>query len=99
MAQATANTQSLTKKVWNLATSLGYGQFFPHKDGGSLIDGHINVNTIAHIPCIDIVPYFSHGPSSFGPTWHTVNDTPENIDKNVQNAEGQTVLQLHNNEQ
>ena len=89
----------LVKKVWNLAASLGYAQFFPHKDGGSLIDDHINVNTIARIPCIDIVPYFSDGPSSFGPTWHTVNDTPENIDKNVLEAVGQTVLQLLYNEQ
>ncbi|MBQ5643134.1 MAG: M28 family peptidase, partial [Bacteroidaceae bacterium] len=39
------------------------------------------------------------GPSSFGPTWHTVNDTPENIDRNVLKAVGQTVLQLLYNEQ
>jgi hypothetical protein len=62
------------------------------------VDDHVNVNAIAGIPCIDIVPYFNYGPSSFGPTWHTVNDTPENIDKNVLKAVGQTVLQLLYNE-
>ena len=89
----------IVKKVWNLAADLGYGHFFPNKDGGSLVDDHINVNTIARIPCIDIVPYFENGPSSFGPTWHTIYDTPENIDKNVLKAVGQTVLQLLYNEQ
>ena len=88
----------VVNKVWTLASKLGYGQFFPNRDGGSLVDDHVNVNTIAQIPCIDIVPYFSDGPSSFGPTWHTVNDTPENIDKNVLKAVGQTVLQLLYNE-
>ena len=88
----------MVNKVWSLASKLGYGQFFPNREGGSLVDDHVNVNTIARIPCIDIVPYFSDGPSSFGPTWHTVNDTPENIDKNVLKAVGQTVLQLLYNE-
>jgi hypothetical protein len=90
---------NIVKKVWNLASDLGYGQFFPYQEGGTLVDDHINVNTIAQIPCIDIVPYFADGPSSFGPTWHTINDTPENIDKNVLEAVGQTVLQLLYNEQ
>jgi hypothetical protein len=89
----------VVNKVWKLATDLGYGQFFPNIDGGSLVDDHVNVNAIAGIPCIDIVPYFNYGPSSFGPTWHTVNDTPENIDRNVLKAVGQTVLQLMYNEQ
>lgn len=88
----------VVNKVWKLASDLGYGQFFPNTDGGSLVDDHVNINAIAGIPCIDIVPYFNYGPSSFGPTWHTVNDTPENIDKNVLKAVGQTVLQLLYNE-
>lgn len=86
-------------KVWSAASSLGYGQFFPGKEGGMLVDDHVNVNTLARIPCIDIVPYYTGGPSSFGPTWHTVCDTPENIDVNVLEAVGQTVLQVLYNEQ
>lgn len=89
----------VVNKVWTLASSLGYGQFFPNREGGVLMDDHVHVNGIANIPCIDIVPYFTDGPSSFGPTWHTVHDTPENIDKNVLKAVGQTVLQLLYNEQ
>lgn len=86
------------RKVWNTAEGLGYGQFFQRREGGMLVDDHVNVNTIAHIPCIDIVPHYTDGPSNFGPTWHTVNDTPENIDVNVLKAIGQTVLQVLYNE-
>ena len=80
--------------VWRLGRQLGYSHYFPLSDGGMLIDDHVNVNRIARIPCIDIVPHFSEGPSSFGPTWHTIGDTTENIDPNVLEAVGQTLTQL-----
>lgn len=83
-----------------LGNQIGYGHYFPlDKEGGYLMDDHVNVNRIARIPCIDIVPNFTDGPSSFGPTWHTVNDTPENIDVNVLEAVGQTLTQLIYNEE
>jgi Zn-dependent M28 family amino/carboxypeptidase len=85
--------------IWRLARQLGYGHYFPMQDGGALIDDHVNVNRIARIPCIDIVPYFKYGPSSFGPTWHTVSDTSENIDPHVLEAVGQTLTQLLYNEE
>ena len=84
--------------LWALANQLGYGHYFPMKDGGYLTDDHVNVNRIARIPCIDVVPHFTEGPSSFGPTWHTVSDTPENIDTNVLMAVGQSLTQLLYNE-
>ncbi len=80
--------------LWNLAIQIGYGDYFKLREGGALIDDHINVNTIAGIPCIDVVPYCTDGPSSFGPTWHTVDDTVENIDPAVLKAVGQSVLQM-----
>lgn len=86
--------EPVVQLVWHLAAQLGYGQYFPLKDGGYLVDDHVNVNRIARVPCLDIVPYFTDGPSSFGPTWHTVNDTPENIDPQVMQAVGQTLVQL-----
>ena len=90
--------QPLVNRVWQLAGQLGYRQFFPLTDNGSITDDHINVNIIAGVPCIDIIPYYHEGPSSFGPTWHTVKDTPENIDPNVLEAVGQTITQLIYNE-
>ena len=92
--------QPIASLMIRLGNQLGYGHYFPlNREGGYLMDDHVNVNRIARIPCIDIVPYFTDGPSSFGPTWHTVNDTPENIDPNVLEAVGQTLTQLIYNEE
>ena len=90
--------QHVVGRVWQLAGQLSYRQFFPLTDGGHITDDHINVNLIAHVPCIDIIPYYREGPSSFGPTWHTIDDTPDNIDPNVLDAVGQTITQLIYNE-
>ena len=89
--------QPLVNIVWQLAGQLGYRQFFPLNDSGYITDDHINVND-AGIPCIDIIPNYDDGPSSLGPTWHTIKDTPDNIDPNVLEAVGQTLTQLIYNE-
>ena len=80
--------------LWHIAQQNGFGHYFPLREGNYITDDHCNINEIAHVPCLDIVPYHTDGPSSFGPTWHTVNDTPDNIDPNVLEAVGQCVLQL-----
>ena len=87
----------IVNRVWQLAGQLGYRQFFPLTDSGFVTDDHVNVND-AGVPCIDIIPYYKDGPSSFGPTWHTIKDTPDNIDPNVLEAVGQTLTQLIYNE-
>lgn len=84
--------------IWKTAAKLGYSQFFPPREGGYITDDHVPVNEIARIPCVNIVPYFTEGPSSFGPTWHTVYDDIEHIDPNVLKAVGQTVIQVIYNE-
>lgn len=84
--------------VWKTGAQLGYSHFFPVREGGYITDDHVPVNEIARIPCINIVPYFTEGPSNFGPTWHTVHDDVEHIDRNVLKAVGQTVLQVIYNE-
>ena len=84
--------------VWKTAAQLGYGNYFPSSEGGYVTDDHVPVNRTAQIPCIDIVPHFTDAPSSFGPTWHTVNDNMDHIDKRVLKAVGQTVLQVIYNE-
>lgn len=83
------------RMVWAQAQAAGYGSFFPMTAGGYITDDHLNVNTIARIPCIDIVPYYPDNEhSSFGPTWHTMQDTPENIDRYVLNAVGNTLARV-----
>jgi hypothetical protein len=82
-------------RVWRAAAVAGYGSYFPRKDGGMITDDHVPVNQTAGIPCIDIVPYYPDcEASSFGPTWHTVNDDMAHLDRNTLKAVGQTLVQL-----
>jgi len=85
---------SIVKKVWNAAETVGFGSLFPKDEGGAITDDHLPVNRKAGIPCIDIIPYYPEcEASSFGPTWHTVNDDMKHIDKNTLQAVGQTIIQ------
>jgi len=86
---------NIVDKVWAAAKVVGYGSYFPESEGGMITDDHIPVNQHAGIPTIDIIAYYPDcRQSSFGPTWHTVSDTMENIDRNTLKAVGQTVIQV-----
>ena len=89
------HAKRVVEKVWQAASAAGYGSFFPYKDGGGVTDDHVPVNEQAHIPCIDIIPHYPDcEQSSFGPTWHTVNDDMQHIDRSTLEAVGQTLVQL-----
>ncbi len=86
---------NIVEKVWQAAQVVGYGSSFPSQTGGYITDDHLPVNQIAKIPTIDIIPYYPNcEQSSFGPTWHTVIDDMNHIDKNTLQAVGQTVIQV-----
>lgn len=86
---------NIVSKVWKAAKVAGYASFFPMSEGGFVNDDHVPVNDKAGIPTIDIIPYYPDcQASSFGPTWHTVNDTMEHIDHATLKAVGQTLIQL-----
>ena len=85
----------IVKKVWRAAREVGFGSYFPKEDGGVITDDHVPVNQFAKIPTIDIIPYYADcQQSSFGPTWHTLADNMENIDKNTLKAVGQTLVEV-----
>jgi len=87
--------RNVVDKVWRAAQVVGFGSFFPMNEGVGITDDHVPVNKTAKIPCIDIIPYYPDcQQSSFGPTWHTVNDDMDHIDKNTLQAVGQTVVQV-----
>ena len=86
----------IVDKVWAAAHSIGNGDYFPYADGGQITDDHLPINQIARIPCIDIIGHYPE--TGFAPTWHTMDDTMENIDPAVLRAVGQTVLQVIYNE-
>ena len=87
--------RNIVDKVWQAAAAVGYGSIFPTKTSGYITDDHVPVNEQAHIPCIDIINHYPDcEQSSFGPTWHTVNDDMQHLDKNTLQAVGQTLVQL-----
>ena len=87
--------KGIVEKVWQAADAAGYGSFFPKQEGGYVTDDHVPVNDIAQIPCIDIINHYPDcQQSSFGPTWHTINDDMQHIDKNTLQAVGQTLVQV-----
>ena len=89
------NASNIVEKVWRAAQIVGYGSMFPTQMGTGVTDDHVPVNTKAKIPTIDIIPYYPNcEQSSFGPTWHTINDDMEHIDKNTLQAVGQTLIQV-----
>lgn len=86
------------KKIWNTAHQLGHKQFFIKENGGSVTDDHIYVNRFRQIPCVDIIGYDPHSETGFHPTWHTVADNMDCIDKATLQAVGETVMNVIYNE-
>lgn len=91
------NASKLVDKVWSMAARSGYENRFVNKSGGAVIDDHIFLND-AGIPAIDIIESKNESTGTFAPTWHTTEDTLENIDPSSLEAAGQTVLNLIYNE-
>ena len=85
----------IVKRVWKAAAIAGFSSFFPQEDGGGITDDHVPVNETANIPCIDIINYYPEcEQSSFGPTWHTIHDDMEHLDRGTLKAVGQTLIQV-----
>ena len=87
------NAETPTIKVWSEAERLGYGDTFIRSIGGAITDDHI-VLTRAGIPTTDIVELNNVETSSFPPTWHTLHDDMEHIDRSTLKAVGETVLNV-----
>lgn len=85
---------SIVDKVWSAARHAGFSSVFANEVGGGVTDDHIPVNE-AGIPTIDVIPFYPDcRQSSFGPTWHTINDDMEHLDINTLKAVGQTLIQV-----
>lgn len=82
----------LLNKVWKLAQSMGYTNYFVDAQGGAITDDHYYVNKIARIPMIDIINRPMGTQTGFGEHWHTHSDNLDIIDKRTLRAVGQVVL-------
>ena len=98
--QSLQYARSIVDKVWRASQVVGFGSFFPMREGVGITDDHLPVNRVAKIPCIDIIPYYPDcAQSSFGPPWHTVDDDMDHIDRNTLQAVGQTLVQVNYSEE
>lgn len=95
-SRRTANR--FVKKIWKMAERLGYGNYFIREDGGEVTDDHVYVNQYRQIPCVDIIHYDNQGTTGFNPTWHTLDDNLQHIDKATLQAVGHTVTAVIYNE-
>ena len=74
-AQGTAN------KLWNCAAALGHGNVFVNELSGAVLDDHLYINQLLHIPTVDVV---QNSPDcSFYKHWHTVGDNMDALDKHT----------------
>ncbi len=89
---------TITDKLWLTAKDLGHEGYFIDKTAESIIDDHVYVNQIAHIPMLDIIEYENSDNNYFNKDWHTLHDNMSIIDKGTLKSVGQTVLQMVYNE-
>lgn len=87
------NAPTPTIKVWSEASRIGYGDVFIRRVGSAVTDDHLFL-TKAGIPTTNIIEGLNEQTQSFAPTWHTNDDTIENIDRNSLKAVGETVLNV-----
>ena len=81
------------EQLWRTAQRLGYGRYFVQQATYyPITDDHYYVNTIAGIPCVDIIDYKTNTETGFAEWWHTQHDDIQNINKQTLQAVGETVL-------
>ncbi len=82
-------------KVWSVAHSLGFQDFFIFSNSPAIHDDHVYVNNYAKIPTINIIEYDPLSKTgTFNKHWHTHRDNMDNICKKTLNAVGQTLLKV-----
>lgn len=80
-------------KIWSTAATNGLADRFPNTIGGSIIDDHLYLNR-AGIPCVDIIESANPITGSFNPTWHTLSDNLQSIDRQTLSSVANLLLIL-----
>ena len=95
---STQYANAYVEKLWRTADQLGYGRYFRNTRSYPLTDDHYYVNTVAGIPCLDIIHYDAQSGTGFAYYWHTTQDDMRNISKATLDAVGRTITTLIVNE-
>lgn len=86
--------RNYVEMIWRAARQLGYSQFFSQQQEYPIVDDHYYINTLAHIPCVDIIHYNSNSSKGFPFWWHTQQDNMQNISTATLQAVGEVVLKV-----
>lgn len=89
---STRYADNYQQQIWRKAEQLGYGAMFINQQSYPITDDHYYVNTIAGIPCVDIIHYDVRNATGFAHWWHTRNDDLSNICKPTLQAVGEVVM-------
>lgn len=90
---STMYASGYVEKIWRTAAQLGYSRYFVQQSTYyPITDDHYYVNTIAGIPCVDIIDYKPNTETGFAEWWHTRQDDMQNINKQTLQAVGETVI-------
>lgn len=82
------------ERIWRAADQLGYGKYFVDQLAFPITDDHYYVNTIAGVPCVDIIHYDARNQTGFAEWWHTRNDDMSNISHETLRAVGEVVMEV-----
>ncbi len=82
------------ERIWRAAEQLGYSHRFVSSKAYPITDDHYYVNTIANIPCVDIIHYQPNSETGFAWWWHTRNDDMSNISPNTLQEVGRVIMQV-----
>lgn len=87
------NVKVLNDRIWSLAGELGLGRRFPQRVGSAVNDDHVPLLR-SGIPAVDIIETDNAQTGSFNPTWHTLSDNLDNIDRQTLGDVGTVVATL-----
>ena len=82
--------QPVLNAVWQAAAKVGEEHRFLNTLGGAINDDHVPLLGVG-VPTIDIIECSNPQTGSFPPTWHTLDDTMDNIDRATLGAVGRVI--------
>lgn len=82
------------ERIWRAAEQLGYSHRFVSSKAYPITDDHYYVNTIARIPCVDIIHYQPNSETGFAWWWHTQQDDMSNISPNTLQEVGRVIVKV-----
>lgn len=86
--------RNYVEKIWRAAAALGYGNLFTNRQEYPVVDDHYYINTLASIPCVDIIHYNRSSDTGFPFWWHTQQDNMNHISSATLQAVGEVVLKV-----